>query len=106
MSFHGVDGNVEFFGDFFVFFTLYETEFHDLRATFGEVVDALHDLFDKFFLRGIVGKGVGRIIGKVLLHVSMPDFLMFQVIESPVPGETEQVRKYGTGEVDRVPMVP
>lgn len=30
MGFHGVDGNVEFFGDFFVFFTLYETELHDL----------------------------------------------------------------------------
>ena len=30
MGFHGVDGNVEFFSDFFVFFTLDETELHDL----------------------------------------------------------------------------
>ena len=73
------------------------------------MVDSLHDLFNKLFSCGIVGKGIGRIIGKMLLHVSMSDFLMFQVIEGPVSGEIEQVGKYGkygTGEIDRVPVVP
>ena len=70
------------------------------------MVDSLLDLFNKLFSCGIVGKGIGRIIGKMLLHVSMSDFLMFQVIEGPVSGEIEQVGKYGTGEIDRVPVVP
>lgn len=34
------------------------------------------------------------------------EILMFQVVEGPVAGEAEQVRKYGAGEIDRVSMIP
>ena len=46
------------------------------------------------------------IVGKVLTHVIVLNFFMFQIVQCPVTGEAKQVGEYGAGEINGGPVIP
>lgn len=100
VRFNSIYRYIQYFRNFFVFFTFHQIEQHHFPAFVRQGIDPFLNPGNQFFMLGIIRRKIYFFEFCLMLFMPGFHFEMIQIIDCPVAGKTKEIGLYGLRKID------